>query len=121
MAQHNEIGREGEMRAADYLMRQGYRILHLNWKAPRSRHELDIVAQDGDTLVIVEVKTRVTNHYGEPYEAVGYKKMCDLTKAANSYVVLNRISLPLRFDVISVTGTEINHIKDAFVPPPSYI
>ncbi len=116
MAQHNDTGRVGELRAADYLMNLGYRILHLNWKAPRSRHELDIVALDGDTIVFVEVKTRSTNRYGDPSDAVDERKMHDLCKAANSYVQCYQINAPARFDIVSVTGTEINHMVDAFTP-----
>ena len=57
MAEHNILGAAGEEQAALFLSEQGYRILHRNWKAPKTRHELDIVAIGENRLVIVEVKT----------------------------------------------------------------
>jgi len=56
MAKHNEFGKQGEELAAQFLMEKGYEILERNW---RNRHkEIDIIAKDGEELVIVEVKTR---------------------------------------------------------------
>ena len=56
MAKHNELGKKGEEIAAQYLSEKGYEILERNW---RNRHkEIDIIAKDGNELVIVEVKTR---------------------------------------------------------------
>ena len=67
MAQHNELGRQGEEIAVKYLLEQGYKILERNW---RNQHkEIDIIAMDGEELVIVEVKTRMKDDY-EPYLSV---------------------------------------------------
>ncbi len=120
MARHNELGKAGEQKAVEYLLAQGYRVLDRNWKAPHSRHELDIVAMDKDCIVIVEVKTRSTRQYGDPIEAVNWQKVRALTSAANSYVRIKRIDIPLRFDIIGIVNEEIVHVKKAFVPPARY-
>ena len=56
MAAHNELGKWGENLAAEYLQDKGYEILERDWKS--GHHDLDIVAKEDDTLVVVEVKTR---------------------------------------------------------------
>lgn len=120
MAEHNLLGEDGEQRAVDYLEHVGYTILHRNWKAPQSRHELDIVALDKNRLVVVEVKTRTSRNYGEPFDAVDWKKVRALSNAANSYVQTFHIDLPLRFDIIGIVGDELEHIKSAFIPPQKH-
>ena len=78
---------------------------------------LDIIARDEDTLVIIEVKTRRNRLFGDPEEAIDYKKRLSLQSAINHYVKSHRIKIPVRFDVISIVGMigstpEIDHIKD---------
>lgn len=116
MAEHNILGAAGEEQAALFLSEQGYRILHRNWKAPKTRHELDIVAIGENRLVIVEVKTRSGEEHGQPFDAVDWRKQRSLASAANSYVRLYHIDLPLRFDVIGIVDGKIEHIKAAFLP-----
>ena len=119
MATHNITGKEGEAFARQYLEDKGYRILHCNW---RYRHkELDIVASDGKELVVVEVKTRTGGKYQQPEEAVTPSKMRNLAIAANAYVKECQVDKELRFDVISIVGSEhqvksLQHLKDAFNP-----
>ena len=119
MATHNITGKEGEAFARQYLEDKGYRILHCNW---RYRHkELDIVASDGKELVVVEVKTRTGEEYQQPEEAVTPGKMRNLAIAANAYVKECQVDKELRFDVISIVGSEhqvksLQHLKDAFNP-----
>ena len=64
MAAHNELGRWGEEQAAEYLQEQGYEIIERDWKS--GHHDLDIIARDGQALVIVEVKTRRNRLFGSP-------------------------------------------------------
>jgi putative endonuclease len=121
MAVHNEFGIEGEDKAANYLLREGYTILERNWKS--GRKELDIVAEKDGTLVVVEVKARKSNKYGNPEEAVTPTKIRNTVLAADAYIRFNRIDLPVRFDIISVlssNGDVINHIEDAFRSPVWY-
>ena len=120
MAEHNELGHWGEDKAAYFLERNGYSIIKRNWKY--GHRDLDIVAIDNDTLVIVEVKTRRNNLFAEPEQAVNYAKIKSLCIAANAFIKTYRISIPIRFDIITVIGTsndnfDIEHTKDAFVPP----
>ena len=115
MAAHNELGKWGEDLAASYLEEQGYEILERDWKS--GHHDLDIVARDENSLVNVEVKTRRNRLFGDPEEAIDYKKRLSLQSAANHYVKSHRTKAPVRIDVISIVGTigntpEIDHIKD---------
>lgn len=118
MAEHNEMGQRGEKVAQSFLLEKGYKILHVNWRNRKS--EIDIIAMDGDTLVFVEVKTRQTNHFGDPENAVDYKKQRRIIRAANAYVLKHRIENDARFDIISIliekNATVINHYTDAFYP-----
>lgn len=120
MARHNDFGRWGEEKAADYLAARGYRILERNWRAP-NKSELDIIALDGDVLVFVEVKTRKRNCLVSPEMAVDRKKMLSICSAANAYIRYNQLDVRIRFDIVTVVGSEggfdVNHIRDAFVYP----
>jgi putative endonuclease len=120
MAAHNEFGQEGEEKAANYLLREGYTIMDRNWKS--GRKELDIVAVKDGTLVVVEVKTRRNDNYGNPEQAVTSAKIRNIVLATEAYVRYHRLDLPVRFDIITVLsdGDVINHIEDAFRSPVWY-
>ena len=118
MAEHIDFGKQGEEIAVNYLIEKGYEILERNW---RNRHkEIDIIAKDGKELVIVEVKTRKSNNYGEPDLAVNKQKQRLLISAANAYIFRNNMDLNTRFDIISIVFNNekpvIDHIEDAFLP-----
>ncbi len=118
MARHNEKGQEGEILAVDYLRKKGYKILWQNW---RYRHkEVDIIAFDGEELVIVEVKLRSTDYFGDPSEAVTRKKQRFLIEAAEAYLDTRDDEPEVRFDIVSIVagngGPSIDHITDAFNP-----
>ena len=109
-----EIGKKGEEQAANFLKSIGYQILALNW---RFKHlEVDIVAQDGNELVIIEVKTRATDFFGTPESFVDKGKQSKLIKAAHEYITSNNLDLEVRFDIVSIiTSTnKVHHIKNAF-------
>lgn len=118
MAEHNEMGQRGEKIAQSFLREKGFKILHVNWRNRRA--EIDIIAMDDNTLVFVEVKTRQTRLFGEPENAVDYKKQRKLIHAANAYVLKYRIKNDARFDIVSIiierNVTIINHFTDAFYP-----
>ncbi|MBW6459821.1 MAG: YraN family protein [Bacteroidales bacterium] len=118
MAEHNEIGKNGEEIALEYLLKQGYIILERNWRA--GHNELDIIARDKEFLVIAEVKTRQDSKFSEPEEAVTRDKQQALIRAANAFIYKNKINLETRFDIISVilgrNEAKVHHIKDAFYP-----
>jgi putative endonuclease len=115
MAAHNELGKWGEDQAAEYLERKGYTIIERDWKS--GRRDLDIVAQDGEVIVFVEVKTRRNSLFGQPEESVDYHKLQSLQQAINHYIKFRQIRQEVRFDIISVVGTigtepDIQHIQD---------
>jgi len=123
MAQHNETGHKGEQLAADYLRSKGYTIRDMDWR--QGHRDLDIIALTPDmlTLVFVEVKTRTDDYLTSPELAIDLKKIRNLGLAANSYVKQNRITLDLRFDIITVVSApdgqslpRIEHWEDAFNP-----
>lgn len=118
MAEHNETGNIGEQLAEKYLRSLGYEILERNWRS--GKNEIDIIAKDGQFLVIAEVKTRKSNYFGEPEEFVNRAKQHALISAANNYIVKKNLDLEARFDIISVifTGSSytVKQIKDAFYP-----
>ena len=119
MAEHNKLGREGEAIAVDYLKKKGYAILALNWRY--RQYELDIVAQDGDELVIVEVKSRSVNYLLAPEDAVSNRKIRHIVSGADAYIKVNDVALSARFDVITIVigsgKPAIEHIEDAFYSP----
>lgn len=113
-----QLGVTGEEFASRYLETNQYRILCRNFRTAYG--ELDIIAQDKDTLVFIEVKTRRSTQYGQPGEAVSYRKQRKLSRMAAIYLARHNVwHWPCRFDVIEVfasRGTEprIHHIRHAF-------
>ena len=117
MAEHNRLGKRGEEAAVAYLENQGYVIRHRNWH--KNHLELDIVAEKEGELVVVEVKTRRNTEYIDPQDAVDWKNAHHIVVAADAYLKHFRLDMPVRFDIVSVVGTEefeIHHIEDAFYP-----
>jgi len=117
MALHNELGKQGERAAEDFLLSKGYEIHHKNWKS--GKFELDIVAEKDNMLVVVEVKTRSSNFFGNPEDFVSKAKMKRTIDAAHYYIQMYDSKLETQFDIISVVKTsggkfEIEHIEDAF-------
>lgn len=121
MAEHNELGKWGEGLAAKYLEQKGYVIRDRDWRQGKLDLDIVAVADDGETVVFVEVKARKTNAFGQPEQAVDVKKIKRLARAADSYVKSLGVSAPLRFDIVSIIGDQkeaqtIEHIVDAFNP-----
>lgn len=118
MAEHNDIGKIGEILAQNHMAENGYTILEKNWR--HGKDEIDILATDGKFLVIAEVKTRQSNRLGEPELSVNRDKQRFLVRAADAYIQRHNISMEARFDVVSVLlkgeKATINHIVDAFYP-----
>lgn len=95
------LGRHGEKLAAGFLETQGMRIVDRNWRCPEG--EIDIVALDGDTLVIAEVKTRRNLDYGHPFEAIGAAKLARLHRLALSWCRDHEVrAARRRVDVVGV-------------------
>ncbi len=118
MAEFHETGKKGEEIAVSFLKQHGYSILEKNWRSGSA--EIDIIAKKDDFIIVIEVKTRRTDYFGEPEEFVTKAKQKQLVKAADSYVLKNKLENEVRFDIISVLfkGKDhaIHHIEDAFYP-----
>ena len=100
MAQHNQLGAEGEKLAIHWLLKKGYLILERNYRFQRA--EIDIIAETQDLLVVVEVKTRNSEFFGDPQSFVTPSQIRNLVKAADHYINENNISKEVRFDIIAV-------------------
>jgi len=113
------LGRQGEELAAEYLIKLGYQILQRNYRTPRG--EIDLLANQGDTLVIVEVKSRRSLLYGEGFESVTKAKQKKLRLLAGIYLSdCQTFYATIRFDVISLLFdhqgglVHLKHFKEAF-------
>ena len=107
------LGSVGEKAAVKFLKKQGFKILETNYK--NLFGEIDIIAKDGEYTVFTEVKTRSSDAFGAPSEAVDFKKRKKYEMIAQGYIVSKGIfDSAVRFDVIEIENGKINHIKDAF-------
>lgn len=111
-------GARGEDIAHRFLQKRGYVVVARNWRAEDGSGELDLVAWEGDNLVIVEVKTRASTDFGMPEEAVDADKRGRLTRTATRYAREAEVPVNwLRFDIVSVLiggKPVVNHIRNAF-------
>lgn len=119
MARHNDTGKGGEERAAEYLVSRGYVVRDVNWR--NGKYELDIVACKDNVLVVVEVKTRSSLEYMRPEEAVTPAKCRRIIDAADAYLRHYDLPYEVRFDVMALVkksdgAYDIEHIEDAFFP-----
>ena len=111
----------GEDAAYSFLKKKKYKILERNFRCKLG--EIDIIAQKGEDLIFVEVKTRASDKMGTPAEAVTYYKKQNIIKTAKYYLMMNPTELNIRFDVIEVYGSfsdgffeleRINHLENVF-------
>lgn len=111
------LGQLGEDAAAEHYERLGFEVVERNYRCAAG--ELDLILTDGKVLVFCEVKTRRTAYWGEPSEAVGYKKQQRIRRLAAAWLSeKGGCRLPIRFDVVSIvaadSGLKIEHIPHAF-------
>ncbi len=110
-------GDEGELIAVKFLEDKGFRILQRNYRFERG--EIDIIAEDSNELVFVEVKSRHSQNFGAPEDAITPKKESHLKRTAEGYLFQNKLEdKACRFDVIAIDWKggqpEIRHIKKVF-------
>ena len=118
MAEHNEKGNFGENLAANYLIKNGYKIRERNFVFERA--EVDIIAEKDNLLIVVEVKTRASELFETATDLVTKKQINQIITATQGYILLKEIDLETRFDVIAIIldqrPPKIEHIIDAFYP-----
>lgn len=109
------VGRFGEDLARRHLEGKGWRILDRNWRGDAG--EIDIVAMDGNTLVVVEVKTRTGTGFGHPAESVTLTKLTRLRRLAGQWLSTHEARVAaVRIDVVAVLlardgGVEVEHLE----------
>ncbi|HOW70866.1 MAG TPA: YraN family protein [Phycisphaerae bacterium] len=114
-----ELGRAGERRAARFLRQLGYRLVARNYRCPLG--EIDLVVLDRHIIVFVEVKTRTSDEYAAPEDAVTLEKQRRLSRSARFFIRQTRSGgRPCRFDVVAITlgdagRMSVKHFKSAFV------
>ncbi len=108
---HMKLGTRGEELAAEFLTREGYRLVIANFKVPVGRNtrgvqitgEIDIIALDGETLCFIEVKTRRSDEFTPVITNVDLRKQRQITRTAKVYRRIFGISgMPFRYDVVTV-------------------
>jgi putative endonuclease len=119
MSEHRKsLGKKGEELAASYLhKKQGYRILHRNYRCVFG--EVDIIAKDHDVLSFIEVRTRKSEDFGNPKETITKRKQDQLSKVALEFINKHNVHhMKARFDVVAVhllpDQERMELIKDAF-------
>jgi putative endonuclease len=117
MADHNELGNLGEDMATAHLLKKSYKILARNYVYLKA--EIDIIARNGNTIVIVEVKTRSTPDFGNPQDFLKPAQIKRLVEAAHHFVEeLGEEDVEVRFDIVAIiknkSGIKVEHLEDAF-------
>ena len=117
MASHNELGKQGEQAAVEFLRKLGHDILVQNYRFGRAA--VDIVSKIPGIIVFTEVKSRSSEKFAYPEEFVGKQKIKLMKQAAEEYLYRNNLETEIRFDIISVTPArgelKMHHIEDAFL------
>ena len=109
-----QTGAAYELKAEEYLIGNGYKILERNFR--NRSGEIDLIAKKNGQICFVEVKYRTTSDFGNPLEAVDFRKQNQIRKVAMYYLMKNKLSewTPCQFDVIAFVGEEMTHIENAF-------
>ena len=116
MGKHNEFGKEGEQIAVDFLIKKGYKIKYRNYRYLKA--EIDVIAQIGNTLAVIEVRSRSSDFFENIAETITKKKIGLLVMGADHYVTEQDLDVEVRFDVITILKNkkvfEIEHLESAF-------
>lgn len=108
-----EQGQSAEDAVAQYLLEQGWTMIARRAKLPGG--ELDLIAIDGDQLVVVEVKER---QKGDPLESIDFNKRRNLRRAAEAFVERNGLEVTtVRFDAVAITPKGLEHVRDFLDTP----
>lgn len=112
-ASTRDQGQRGEERAVEHLLDRGYSVVERNFRCRLG--EIDIIARDGDALVFVEVRTRTDGRRGTALETVTPAKQRRIARVAEVYLSMRRQhAAACRFDVVGITGEQVELVRDAF-------
>lgn len=118
MAEHNDLGKKGEAVAAEFLEQKGFAIVERNWRY--NKKELDLVGFHDGYFVVIEVKTRTSDGWENPKEAITPGKIRFIVEATEAYIIENDITEEVRFDVVTLIpdkgAWKVEHITEAFHP-----
>lgn len=118
MDKKSRLGELGEAKALEYLVYNGFEIIVTNWRY--GHKEIDIIARKDGLIHVVEVKTRATDYFEEPKEAVKRKKQKNLVEAADAFIVKRNIMEEVQFDIISIVMSDekfdLEYVPQAFYP-----
>jgi putative endonuclease len=112
-AAHIRVGRRGEQIAVNFLRKEGYKILFRNFRA-KYGGEIDIVCRDrlAKVLVFVEVKTRTTNLFGDPHDALTLRQQDRIVRAAKEWLrMLDDRDIPYRFDIVEIVLEPLRQVR----------
>ncbi len=119
MALHHHTGKQGEVLAAAYFIKNGYQVLFQNW---RHKHwEVDIIATKNGTLYFIEVKTRTSLKFGFPEEKVDAKKIRYLINASEEFLFQNPQWQRIQFDILSILFKGKNQEPEYFLIEDVYL
>jgi putative endonuclease len=114
MAMHNDFGDEGEELGAQWLIKNGYTILHRNWTF--FEYEIDVIAKKGKFLHFIEIKSRNYTPFGHPEDSVTKKKFKSIQTAARAYLNRHPGNDWIQYDVLSVTRQKGGSFDYFFIP-----
>ena len=95
MALHNDLGNRGEKIAVEFLSSKGYKILKTNYRY--LKHEVDIIAQYQNQLIVIEVKTRSTKDFGNPQDFVKPTQIKSIVTAVDAFIEQQNLDIEVRF------------------------
>lgn len=107
-----ELGAQAEAQAESYLKGLGWKILAKNFVSKVG--EIDLIAQDGDVVVFVEVRSRAASDFGAPEETISLPKRRRIIKTAQFYIARRALDCEMRFDVVAIEGGKLSRIESAF-------
>lgn len=107
------IGEQYERMAQDFLIKQGLVLRDANFCAQGG--EIDLIMNDGDTLVFIEVRARKNTDFGGALESIDAKKQARIARVALAYLTKHKLDMPCRFDAVGIQNKEVLWIKNAFL------
>ncbi len=106
------LGKEGETAAVRFLLEKNYELVEKNYRFGHG--EIDLIVKKDNILIFVEVKYRSSSYFGFPETFVNPAKKKKVLETAEAYMERVNWRADIRFDVVAITGAEIEHFEDAF-------